>query len=319
MILVVPLNPVPEMYTRVPPWIDPIRGNMLVITGDAGVIAVVGGAATKLAIAFAFATVFVTVTIKLPVNAVLLFALIVKSFRTLNSIGVALIVLFEIDVVVCATVTNIVDINPDPIIGKLVPFVMDGAFAKLVLVVRGVVIVEPDPTITIIGTVATYVKTIVLDFPAFCVVRLTFTFSNIVACGAVTIISVSEMNVNGAVLDPNRTLVVPVNATPVIVTGVLDGPDVGDMEIIVGAVVYVNVPVPVPTEVVTLTVTCPAPAGIGVVKSSLSEIRSNDNDVDPNITLVTPENPNPEMVSCNPPSIGPCGGKTVMADGVVSV
>jgi hypothetical protein len=114
---------------------------------------------------------------------------------------------------------------------------------------------------------------------------------------------------------PNVTAVAPLKLVPVIVTDVppVAGPEVGDIDVTVGAATYVNWSAAevadVPPIVVTRTSTVPVPAGevavIDVAELTVKPVAG----VAPNVTAVAPVKPVPVMVTDVPPAVGPDVGE----------
>ena len=134
---------------------------------------------------------------------------------------------------------------------------------------------------------------------------------------AVTWVALVDV-ITAETLPPNRTDVIPESPVPVIATDEPTGPDVGEIELIVGAaatVVTVKLPelVPVPPAVVTAIGPLVAPAGT-VAVSCVSEPTANDEAAAPlNATEVAPVNPVPVTVTEVP--AGPDAGEKPLTVG----
>jgi hypothetical protein len=143
--------------------------------------------------------------------------------------------------------------------------------------------------------------------------------------GTVVVMRVSLTTVKAAATPPaNVTDVAPRRPVPVITTAVPTGPDVGEIDVIVGpgaTVVTVKLPelVPVPAEVVTAIGPEVAPDGT-VAVSCVAELTANDVAAVPlNVTDVVPVKPVPVTVTdvptgpelgANPVTVGADAGVT---------
>ena len=119
------------------------------------------------------------------------------------------------------------------------------------------------------------------------------------------------------------TLVAPVKLVPVIVIAVLPlvGPDVGEIEVIVGAATYVNALalVAVPPTVVTATLLAPAvPAGVFAVIEVALTTTTLVAATPFTLILVAPVKLVPVIVNAVPAASGPEAGLTVVMFGAAT-
>jgi len=143
-----------------------------------------------------------------------------------------------------------------------------------------------------------------------------------VPAGEVAVIEVAELTVKlVALVAPNFTAVAPVKPVPVTVTDVppAAGPDVGEIEVTVGAATWVNWSAAdvgdVPLGLVTVTSTVPVPAGeVAVIEVAELTVKLVAL-IAPNFTAVAPVKLVPVRVTVVPPAVGPDVGEIALTVG----
>ncbi len=153
---------------------------------------------------------------------------------------------------------------------------------------------------------------------------VTVTSTEAAPAGATTvrIVPVALMPVAAAVTGPNRTTSPGTNPDPAIVTAVPPdaGPLLGPRPETTGAPYAKRSALEVgevPAAVVTVTSTLPAPAEGTVAVSTLADSTSTPvAALAPNRTVAPGANPEPTIVTTDPPAVGPAFGLTEVTDGL---